>query len=171
MRFDVYRVHLRKALSGLVLGLLLLALAAPASAKCEGEEFRQFDFWIGEWAVKDMKTGKEGMVNVITAHHDGCALREDYVSPPGYSGMSVNFYDKGDGKWHQTWIDNQGGALYLKGGLENGSMVLSSEPGEDGINRITWTPKENGDVRQHWEVSKDGGKTWETAFDGIYSKR
>ncbi len=38
----------------------------------------------------------------------------------------------------------------------------------DGTNRMTWTPLDNGYVRQHWEVTSDGGTTWSTAFDGEY---
>ena len=170
MQTDVFSVRLASLVQLLAVLGLLVFLAAPASAKCEGEEFRQFDFWLGEWNVKDIKSGREGMVNSITSHHEGCALREDYVASERYSGMSINFFDKADGKWHQTWIDNGGGALYLEGGLdESGNMVLSSD--SDPINRITWTPNEDGSVRQHWQVSKDGGKTWETAFDGLYTKR
>jgi hypothetical protein len=55
-------------------------------------------------------------------------------------------------------------------------MVLEGEaPGEaEGSaaerQRITWTPGD-AEVRQHWEVSSDGGTTWRTAFDGRYVRR
>lgn len=39
-------------------------------------------------------------------------------------------------------------------------------PGRPRTERITWTPNADGTVRQHWEQSTDGGKTWTTAFDG-----
>ena len=39
------------------------------------------------------------------------------------------------------------------------------------IQRITWTPLDGGRVRQHWESTTDGGKTWVTAFDGLYTRR
>jgi hypothetical protein len=29
---------------------------------------------------------------------------------------------------------------------------------------------DGGKVRQHWESSADDGKTWTTAFDGLYAK-
>ena len=55
-------------------------------------------------------------------------------------------------------------------------MILSSGdlPGKDGgiiQHRITWTDNEDGTVRQHWEVTKDGGKTYSTLFDGLYKKK
>ena len=43
--------------------------------------------------------------------------------------------------------------------------------GKSPINRITWTPREDGSVRQHWETSQDGRSSWTTAFDGIYRLR
>ena len=35
----------------------------------------------------------------------------------------------------------------------------------------TWYDNADGTVRQHWEQSKDGGKSWTTAFDGLYKKK
>jgi hypothetical protein len=39
------------------------------------------------------------------------------------------------------------------------------------LNRITWTPLDGGKVRQRWDSTLDGGKTWTVQFDGIYAKR
>jgi hypothetical protein len=39
------------------------------------------------------------------------------------------------------------------------------------VNRISWTPQAEGTVRQHWETSTDGGKSWTTAFDGRYARK
>jgi hypothetical protein len=36
------------------------------------------------------------------------------------------------------------------------------------LDRIGWTPHDDGSVRQWWERSEDGGKTWATVFDGRY---
>jgi len=51
-------------------------------------------------------------------------------------------------------------------------MVLQGDSvnreGEALLNRITWSPNADGTVRQHWEVSKDRGTSWQTAFDGLY---
>ena len=48
--------------------------------------------------------------------------------------------------------------------------MSGSRPGPDGsqvIHRITWTPNEDGSVRQHWQTRRDGD-AWNTAFDGLY---
>jgi tetratricopeptide (TPR) repeat protein len=140
---------------------------------CGGEEFRRFDFWIGEWEVVNLTrpdSDAPPALNRITPLHDGCVLREDYQSPSGFTGSSLNFYDARDGLWHQTWIDNQGQALYLSGDLVEGSMVLAGAPGSKPLNRITWPALPEGRVRQLWEVSTDDGESWQTVFDGLYSR-
>ena len=88
----------------------------------------------------------------------------------------MNFFEKLDKTWNQLWIDNQGNTLKLKGQFDGESMVLISDPAINRdnhivINKITWTPLENGDVRQLWESSQDGGNSWQVLFDGNYSKK
>lgn len=138
---------------------------------CQAPEYRQFDFWLGDWDVTSPANPGGSSRNRITRINGGCTLREEYTTPFGYEGTSLNFYDATRRVWHQTWIDNQGGALYLEGGLEGRSMVLATTTDPQNVQRITWTPLDDGRVRQHWESTTDGGKTWSTVFDGYYAKR
>jgi hypothetical protein len=138
---------------------------------CNTPEFRQFDFWLGDWDVRSAAAPGTVSRNLITRAYDGCTVREEYTTPAGYAGTSLNFYDAPRKVWHQTWIDNQGGGLTLEGGLQGTSMVLQSTTGPINVQRITWTPLPDGRVRQHWESTSDGGKTWTTAFDGTYTRR
>ncbi len=151
----------------LAAGLMMTA----AAAACQAPEFRQFDFWIGDWDVSSPANPGGVSRNVIARINDGCALREEYATPTGYEGTSLNFYDAARKVWHQTWIDNQGGALYLEGGLQGSSMVLATTVDPRNVQRITWTPLDDGRVRQHWEATADGGQSWATVFDGYYSRR
>lgn len=138
---------------------------APARPRpCTAEPFHQFDFWVGEWDVHGARGGPPGR-NSITPLHGGCVIQESYENPP-YSGMSMNYYDQAGGKWHQLWIDNGGLVLRLEGGWNGESMVLANES-----SRITWTPAEDGTVRQLWERTEDGGETWKVVFDGKYVRR
>jgi hypothetical protein len=52
-----------------------------------------------------------------------------------------------------------------------GTLPDNDKPGQQVMQRISWTPGPDGSVRQLWETSADGGKTWETAFDGKYVKK
>ncbi len=147
-----------------------LAVVEPRKP-CNTPEFRQFDFWIGDWDVEAASAPGSVSRNRITLINDGCTLREEYTTPAGYVGTSLNFYDSTRKAWHQTWIDNQGGALYLEGGLDGGAMVLKSVGADGAVQRIRWTALDDGRVRQHWEQTADGGNTWTTVFDGYYTKR
>jgi hypothetical protein len=163
-------------------GVLYCACAAAEDPKasppeppptCDAAEFRQFDFWIGTWTVTE--GGQPAGHNTIEADLKRCALFESWTSSDGNHGRSINFYDRNKHHWHQTWIDDRGGALELDGGLVAGSMVLSGvrpSPKMGGTvhDRITWTPQPDGSVRQHWEVRNPGKSAWETVFDGIYKR-
>ncbi|MCB1008912.1 MAG: hypothetical protein KDB94_08455 [Acidobacteria bacterium] len=146
---------------------------APAPPPCSAAEFRQFDFWLGDWEVE--AGGKLAGHNRITRLYGDCILREEYRTANGaYVGTSLNGYDAARKVWHQTWVDNQGLVLLLDGRFEKGAMRLegkSPTAGGERIDRITWTPNPDGSVRQHWEQSTDGGKSWKSAFDGLYRKK
>jgi len=148
--------------------------AKPPS--CSAPEYRQFDFWQGDWDVRD-PSGKIVGRNRIVAIHGGCALQESWSGSSGHSGTSLNIFDGDRKRWHQTWVDSNGGLLQLDGGIVDGAMVLrggetmSNTSPKTALQRITWTPQRDGRVRQLWESSSDGGKTWDVVFDGMYSKR
>lgn len=149
--------------------LVLLAITADASAAasaCDTPEHHQFDFWVGEWTVAT-PDGKHAGDNRIERIVDGCALRESWTGAKGGVGTSYNAYDSARKVWHQTWVDRSGTLLLLEGGVVDGRMVLSGKSGTT-LNRISWEPRKDGSVRQLWETSTDLGKSWQTAFDGLY---
>ncbi len=145
----------------------------PAPPPCSTAEHRQFDFWLGEWEVRE--AGKVAGINRITRILGGCALREEWSGASGTTGTSLNMYDAVRKRWHQTWVDDKGNVLLLDGEWKGGRMVLEGERpvpgGKISRERITWTPQAGGRVRQLWESSEDSGKTWQVAFDGIYSRK
>jgi hypothetical protein len=148
------------------------APAANVNQSCSAAEFHQFDFWEGRWDVFG-PAGKLAGHNTIASVQGGCALVESWTGADGGTGTSLNFYDRTDRRWHQSWIGSTGGALRLAGGLKGSGMVLAADPvvrpdGTTVVNRITWTPLADGAVRQVWEVSKDGGREWQVVFDGKY---
>ena len=149
--------------------ILLCSSTISFSQKCNccDSIHSQFDFWIGEWEVFDTSGTLVGH-NIIKATTGHCVLQENWTGAKGFVGTSYNYFDPADNKWHQRWIDASGNVLNLEGGLKGNEMVLQSGPDAPSINRITWTPNEDGSVRQHWQVSKDRGKSWSTLFDGEY---
>jgi len=145
--------------------------AAPApAAACTDAAYRQFDFWIGDWNVFGEK-GKQVGRSRIEAILGGCAIAETWRSGsgPANDGRSFNQYQAASGRWEQYWVDASGSRLLLRGGLQGKAMVLASADGA-ARQRITWTPNDDGSVRQLWESSADGGATWTVAFDGLYRR-
>jgi len=140
--------------------------ANPCKAK---PEFRQFDFWIGEWLPKNAQGVTVG-TSSIQLILGSCVIFENWNTPIS-SGKSFSNFSSTDSKWHQTWVDDKGTLAYYTGSLVDGKMVLDSERvvnGKKTIARMTFSRLENGDVRQHGENSSDEGKTWTTTFDFTY---
>jgi hypothetical protein len=159
--------------------LPLLVLAAPwpvlaaAANPPPPSEVHQFDFWLGEWSVTEGgKPAGSSRIQSIAGEH---ALLENWEGVEGSSGKSLNIYNATRHQWQQFWVDNSGGILELAGGIMGRSMVLANatttRDGKAIRNRITWTPNDDGSVRQLWETSRDDGKTWQTSFDGLYRRR
>lgn len=149
----------------------------PALSKqpaCAAAEFHQFDFWIGDWNVTTPQ-GKPAGRNRIEAVVDGCAISEHWSGAGGTDGKSYSAWDARNRRWNQYWVASDGGVLYLSGAFADGRMVLGGEQvdpanGSTSPQRVTWTPNADGSVRQLWESSSDGGKTWTTVFDGLYRR-
>jgi hypothetical protein len=149
--------------------------ATQSPAACSEPERRQFDFWLGEWEVRDAEGNLAGR-NTISVLFDGCGLREEWRGASGHRGTSLNAWSPQRRVWHQTWVDASGLLLELEGGLRGGAMVLEGRaalPGEEVArqHRISWSvlADDRRMLRQHWEASTaDGG--WETIFDGRYRR-
>ncbi|MFZ1699737.1 MAG: tetratricopeptide repeat protein [Pyrinomonadaceae bacterium] len=136
-------------------------------------EFRQFDFWIGEWDVKNPQGVPSGQSSVQLILGQ-CIIFENWTSGSGSSGKSFNIYDTNDKKWHQTWVDDKGTFTHYIGGFEDGKMVVVADTilgGKKTLAKMTFSRLQNGNVRQFGENSTDDGKTWTTAFDLTYSRK
>ncbi|HEV7906232.1 MAG TPA: hypothetical protein VGO96_20495 [Pyrinomonadaceae bacterium] len=146
--------------------------AAPPNP-CAEPTFRQFDFWVGKWVVKDAK-GMEIGRSEITKVANGCAILESWMGRDGIPGTSLNYFDNKLGKWNQHWVGGGGQVLHLSGSLEDKVMILSGvrvTPKGQIINRISWTLLADGRVEQEWNISTDGGQNWTKSFDGFYSRQ
>ena len=141
---------------------------APATEPCADPEFRQFDFWVGQWNVTS--PGGLPVPSDITLEPGGCAVFENFANG---AGRSINVFNPSDGMWHQTFYFSNGQRVVLIGELIGNEMIMESPnpPGPPGsFNRWTWTPLSGGRVRQLQEQSTDGGLT-SGGFDGTYAPR
>lgn len=115
-----------------LLAAALLAAAAPAPAPaqpqgppCAAPEYRQLDFWVGDWDLEF--TNPDGSIgkaeNRITRDDFGaCVITERFRQPGGgpggadYIGGSYSIYDQQTKSWRQMWVDNGGNIFDLRGG-------------------------------------------------------
>jgi hypothetical protein len=146
--------------------------AKPASP-CDAGAYRDFDFWAGEWIVKNV-SGEQVGRNTIQPEQRGCALIERWTSAEGGTGVSLNFYDPVTRAWAQQWV-SPGTVLTMTGGLVDGEMVLEGplhylRDARATRLRGTWSRLPDGRVRQHFVESVDEGRTWTEWFDGYYSR-
>lgn len=148
------------------------AASIKALTPCASDEYRQFDFWLGNFKVEDPNGNFVGD-NDITLHLGGCMIMESWKGASGMHGMSMNYYNPVDQTWNQIFLDNNGTPQNwppLKGKLENGAMVLWSPEGEN-RSRWTWTKVDGDKVRQTAESTSDGGKTWQVTWDSYYVRK
>jgi hypothetical protein len=148
------------------------------AAPCEDAEFRQFDFWLGDWDVTPSGSETAAGTSHISKEMGGCVVWENWTSAgiSGYFGKSYNTYNPNLHRWEQYWVDNAAGTMFFHGDLKDGVMDY-------------WTddvPQPNGDVlrrhlqffnlgpdkvRQFSQRTKDGGKTWAVEYDLTYARR
>ena len=151
------------------------APAAPPTPCLDSERFREFDFWLGDWDVHTA-TGQFAGSNRIRSAENGCVVLEEWSGSQGGSGVSMNFYDAATDEWVQIWTGGGGSQIHIRGGLKDGAMQLVGKihyvsNGNTADFRGTWTPLDDGRVRQFFEQSTDGGENWAPWFDGYYSRK
>ncbi len=151
---------------------LASANAQPTPAGCTLPEYRQFDFWLGDWDAFDV----DGPTTVVARIHverilNGCVLQEDYEGADGLKGRSFSIYDASRKVWHQSWVTNRGQLLVIEGVSQAGAMVLNgvdrTTDGREKRVRGTWKAVDGG-VRETAVTSIDGGKTWHPWFDLLF---
>ena len=173
-------LFLAVSVSGLLLSPAVIfaqeADQAPQNYCADTAGFSDWDFWVGEWKVY---TNDEARTHVgdnsITKHYENCLVKETWVSPGG-GGFSINYFNPVKGEWRQVWVAN-GYSIDYAGGLnEQGQMALEGEiynyqAKSTSPFRGNWTPEENGDVIQRFEVFNSEKQEWTVWFEGRYVKQ
>lgn len=162
----------------LICSMPAVALAAdpPVAPRCSAAEYRQLDFWIGDWDTFETEgpSGPSIARASVTPIVDGCALHERYEQTDGLVGDSILSFDPVRRQWQQTWLTNRGSIMVLWGELRDGALVLEGDvhlhDGATVRQRITW--RAEGDaIRESAVLSRDGGQHWAPAFDVRFRKR
>lgn len=149
---------------------------------CSAPEYRQFDFWVGEWELSwpasETSEGKPGRgTNRIEQALGGCVIVENFNGMPGMDlrGMSVSTFNERKGKWQQTWVDSAGSYLDFIGEFQDGQMILVREavvsPTRKFLQRMVWKNIQRDSLDWSWERSDDGGKTWRVLWPIHYVRK
>ena len=165
----------------LTVSLFFFGLSVFAQKPCSKPEFRQFDFWIGEWEAFGLKGQKAGDSR-ISLILDSCVILEEWTSANAlqgviYTGKSFNSYNAATRQWQQTWTDNTGNTTeFLRGEGSEGKIIFYADrvtgPKEEIYKRrLTFTKLHKDKVRQFAERSEDAGKTWITEYDLEYRRK
>ena len=137
-------------------------------------EYKQFDFWVGDWNVHNQQ-GQQVGTNTIQRITGDCIILENWTDGIGRTGKSINFYDANKGKWRQTWVSDNGGVSEYEGEYKDGAMRFMGETvrrnGAKTKQRLTFFNLAPDRVRQFAEQSTDDGKTWTVAYDFIYTRK
>ena len=163
---------------GFTISNFLLAQRLP----CSHPEFRQFDFWIGEWEVYNNGNGKKAGDSKISLILDSCIILEEWTSAGvqqglRYAGKSFNTWNKIVKQWQQTWVDNTGNTTaYVIGKYENNKIIFYTDPfpfskDTTATRRLTFFDLGKDKVRQFSEITKDNGGTWSPEYDLEYRRR
>jgi hypothetical protein len=143
-------------------------------------EAHQFDFWVGTWDVSQwngapLPGGGGRGTNEIYPILEHCVLLENWTGALGSSGKSFNWYDTNLHKWRQAWMADGGGPLDYFGEYKDGAMRFEgwtlNPDGSHMLQKLTFFRISPDTVRQLFEQSADGGKTWVPTFDGRYIRR
>jgi tetratricopeptide (TPR) repeat protein len=138
------------------------------------KESRMFDFWIGEWEVKNPQGQVAGQSSVQRLL-EGCALYENWTDTQGGGGKSLNSYNTDTKQWQQFWTDQYGRVTeYRESEWIDGSLRFTAKqimPQGPALLHMTFTPIGVDRVRQFGEMSMDNGKTWTPTFDLYYYRK
>ncbi len=152
------------------------AQASSTAAKpCGGPEYRQLDFWVGEWRVFQASDNSPVGSSKIEIVMEQCGIKESFDAPQAgaadYVGTSYSSYDRKDGKWHQMYIDNSGSVGLYTGGPDANDMTFTCPAKAGATQKMIYRRQADGSVRQIGTLSTDGGKTWQAGYDYVYRRK
>jgi hypothetical protein len=153
---------------------------------CPGAHAHAFDFWIGDWDIRQRILRQDGTWLELPARTsvsptlEGCALIEHWQGrvmffwegmrePQPMTGLSVRAYDPRTAKWYIHWMDTRAprfGDPYV-GDFEDGQGEFFREwqtPEGERMGRITFSDIATNTVNWALAISSDGGRSWQTIW-------
>lgn len=178
-------------LAGIVLLPFATAVAAEPS-RCPAPEAHQFDFWIGEWNVRNLQRSPRHLddpawgatgnaTDRVYAILGGCAIVEHWrghLSWGDVHGFSVRAFDPDKKKWVLllNWPSPKGPSFgILEGVFHHGRGEFFKKGlnplGRDALTRFTFSDIHPDSLRWDQAFSADGGASWKTSWIMEFNRR
>ena len=150
-----------------------------STVKCDSAKFQEFDFWLGDWDIKQRILSAEGdwlelpaRTHVVKSA-DGCTITENWsgdveffwdgmTAPEPMWGYSVRRYDPVSSRWAIYWMDERKpdfGAPMV-GGFTDMRGEFFRNDGDDKRARIVFERGGGNEVFWELAVSSDAGATF-----------
>jgi hypothetical protein len=152
--------------------------AQPLSAL---DSANYFDFWVGEWTASwDEGNGIELLgTNTITKNLDNKIITEQFRikkgKNAGFKGTSISVFQPQTNTWKQAWADNQAGYYDFTGAFEGDKRMFqtasTSTNGDVIMQRMVFYDITRLSMTWDWELSKDGGESWQLSWRIFYKKK
>ncbi|HVT99769.1 MAG TPA: tetratricopeptide repeat protein [Acidobacteriaceae bacterium] len=143
---------------------------------CDDPQFRQFDFWLGDWDVASAGDNIHRGSSHVSKEMNGCVVWENWTSAGNpYFGKSYNTWNPNLNRWEQYWVDTAAGVMFFHGALKDNVMDywtddIPQTTGGTLQRHLQFFNLGPDKVRQFSQGSTDGGKTWHTEYDFIYTR-
>jgi len=178
-----FRHHLRInmfAMKNCVLLFLMCWSTFHLQGQDDEDATKNYDFWLGKWeATWDEGNGKVGKgTNYVHTTLDGKVIQENFEilegQNKGFKGKSFSVYNPRKKEWRQAWADNQGGYYDFTGEKIGDKRYFKTAVFKQGdkeiIQRMVFYNIQQDSMTWDWELSVDGGKTWQLSWRINYKK-
>jgi hypothetical protein len=152
-----------------------VAAPLPSPSACTSvahPEYRQLDFWIGDWIVFK---GEQKLADVhVEKVLSECALSETWKGVRG-DGLGLSTFNQKTKEWEYFWVSDKGATSHFSGTLLPGEMRyrLQVPLPDGGVRMRHWSLIQlpDGKVRELSVGSNDDGANWTTEYDYVWVKK
>lgn len=175
---------MRRIAATLATTLCLAASTPGLGADSSSEGIERWKFLIGDWSLVEQRYGFDSRLIQTNAGHssfsavmDGRRIEELQTVVHGADttiALHVFVYDPNSREFEIARTDSDHfGFWVIAGPMTDGRLELVEkhpDPGSEITRRITYLPGDDRHFRRRLEFSRDGGRTWFTRSEWLYTR-